>query len=319
MPTKSLQTAVIVLFFGVLQARADCNPHDFAEIEELQRSPETELAFVLTASEQEYNSLITRGGHSTGTYGLITETKNYREAQDRARTIALATGFDYRTSYATSYFAQHLTSKAYLACLEKDRETPGLRVWLSHREGDFLTFGALWVGSDSKVHTATYDSVPVVDGGTIVSKPDQWMRGKVEEIVVKRSPDNKDIFFNLKVGGETQSTVVVRDPPRTIWNKSPVISQTLMRTTSHGSNPGCYAGEVTDCIFPTKPGSSFVSGSRAITERTSTDLGSYKEDFFVDTPSKVCVRMTQSTGACEVVNIASGRLMAIERYPVAAE
>jgi len=316
--TNSLCTLTIALGMMSLEARADCNPRDFVEITDIQRSPETELAFVLTASQHEYDRIKSRGG-LVGTYGLISGSKTFQEAQDRARAIAQATKFDYRSSYATNYFSQHLAPAGYLECLEKDKVAPGLRLWLNRREGDFLFFGAFWVGSDSSVATAEYDVKPLVDGGKIISSPPSWTKGKTEELVVKKEVDDQDVFLNLRVGGQSKSIVIVKEPPRVVWNTTPVKSPLLMRTGSHGPNPGCSAGQVSDCIYPTRPGGAFVPGSRAITERSSSDPSTFGEDFYIDRPNQVCVKMTQSTGACEVSQSAQGRLMALERYPEAAE
>src|SRR5262249_17227915 len=151
-----------------LEARADCNPRDFVEITDIQRTAETELAFVLTASQQEYDR-IKSGGSSGGAFGLISGSANYQEAQDRASAIADATKFDYRSSYATNYVSQHIAPpRGYMACLEQERAAPGLRLWLNDREGDYLLFRAFWVGSDSSVPTAGYDAQPSVDGGMLI-------------------------------------------------------------------------------------------------------------------------------------------------------
>jgi hypothetical protein len=192
---------------------------------------------------------------------------------------------------------------------------PVPQVWLNSREGDFLSFGAFWVGSEAN---AKYDAGPIVDGGTIISKPDSWEKGKVDEIVVKRTGNN-DIFPSLKVGGQNKSIVMVRDPPPVTWTTKPVISERLMRASSHGPNPGCSAGQVADCIYPTRPGGLFVPGSRTITERRTSDPSHFGQTFGPDTPTQVCVTMTQSTGACEVTQSAEGRLMALERYPEVRE
>jgi hypothetical protein len=127
------------------------------------------------------------------------------------------------------------------------------------------------------------------------------------------------MFINIKVGGQVGSIVVVKDPPSIVWNSAPVRSSVLMRASSHGPNPGCSAGTTRDCIYPTRPGGTFVPGSRAITDRYSSDSAKYGESFDVDRPDQVCVSMTQSTGACEVTQTAQGRLTAIERYPAPAD
>jgi hypothetical protein len=134
------------------------------------------------------------------------------------------------------------------------------------------------------------------------------------------SPDQKIDLNNLFIlylqpypksksanSGGSSSTVVMI--------KSPVLSITLMRTSSHGPNPGCSAGVAQDCIFPQHPGGKLIPGSGAITEGSSSDPAHYGEVFYISTPDQICVRMIQSTGACEAAQVAQGRLIAVEEYP----
>jgi hypothetical protein len=316
---KAFLAAMVALVATSAGARADCNPRDFLvqDVAAIQQSGETELAFVLTATETEFNAAKQNAGESL--YGLL--KLSYGEAQEKARQIAQGTKFDYKSSYTTSFFSQTLSPKAvaaYVDCLQRDKETPGIRLWLEARQGDYFTFGAFWVGSDTSVLAANYDAKPKVDGGEVVSMPDTWSRGKTEEIVVKRTGNN-DMFINLRVGGQSRSQVIVKDPPVVTWNTTQVTSPRLMRASSSGPNPGCSAGTATDCITPIKPGGSFVPGSAAVTERTSNGPAAYREEFYINTPGQICVRMTQSTGACEISFTATGRLSAVERYPQAAE
>jgi hypothetical protein len=319
MRTSSFLVAIAALGATSIDAKAECSPRDFLvkDVVAIQQSGETELSFVLTSTEMEFNAAKQNAGASL--YGLLGLT--YGAAQERARQIAQATKFDYRSSYAASYFSQTLAPTAvaaYVACLQGDRETPGIKLWLDSRQGDYLTFGAFWVGSDISIPTAKYDAPPLVDGGTVVSMPDAWFKAKSEQIVVKRNGNN-DMFVSLKVGGQSRAQVIVKDPPAVAWYTTQTASPRLMRASSSGPNPGCSAGVATDCIIPTKPGGSFVPKSAAVTERTSNDPSTYGEAFYIDTPGQICVRMTQSTGACEVSHTATGRLSAIERYPQATE
>jgi hypothetical protein len=207
---------------------------------------------------------------------------------------------------------------AYVECLDKDKNTPGLALWLQSRDGDYLTFRAFWVGTDTSVPAAKYDAPPLVDGGTVVSKPDAWIKGSTEDIVVKRNGNN-DLFISLRVGGKVKSKVIVKDPPDVVWDTKPVSSEHMIHAASHGPNPGCSAGAATDCIYPIRPGGYFVAGSGSMTERSSSDPGTYHERITTDTPNKICVEMIQNTGACEVNQSAQGRLTALEKFPRAAE
>ncbi|MDA9399709.1 MULTISPECIES: hypothetical protein [Bradyrhizobium] len=312
--------SAVALFAFTNYAEAQCDPRAFLvqEMKDIRATGETELAFVLTASQEEFDQA-KKSGALSGSYGLISGSGSYAEAKEKAVRIAQATKFDYRSSYATSYFSQTYSARAiaaYESCL--NHKSAGLPIWLRSREGDFLTFEAFWVGRNLDDANANYDAPPLVKGGTLVSKPEKWTQGKTEQIVIERT-GNGDVFLQLKVGGETNSKVIVRDPPQVVWDTQPVTSDTVMKTCSHGPNPGCSAGQVGDCIHPKHPGGYFVQKTRSVTQFSSSDPGRYSEQYDQDTPAKVCVKITQSTGACEVTQCAQGRLTANETFPRAAE
>lgn len=303
-------------------AQAECNPRDFIvkEIQDIQLTSETEIAFMLFATEEEYNV----AKESIGVEGfsdIIKGSANYSEARERARRVAQATKFDYSSSYALNYFVQNLSPKAldaYVACLERDKEKPGIALWLHRREGDYFVFRGFWVGSNAELPVGDYDDEPKIDGGEIVSRPDKWIKAKTEEIVVRRD-GNRDIFLRLKVGGQTKSQIIVKDPPPVILSTQAVYSDRVISTASFGPDPGCVAGEATDCIEPRNPSGYFVYGTATVSERETTYSAGYTEDFYINTPDRVCVKITQGTNACNVQYTAKGRLSAIERYPVSAQ
>ncbi|MCK1541620.1 hypothetical protein IVB12_06405 [Bradyrhizobium sp. 179] len=311
----------LVTFVGSVAAYADCNPKDFMvqETTSIQQSGSTELAFVLTATQQEYESA-KKNIAGSGSYGLFSGALSYGQAQEKARQIAESTKFDYKNSYASNYLAQSLSGKAldaYVECIEKDKEKPGLALWLQSREGDYFTFRAFWVGANTNLPAAKYDAPPIVDGGSIIGKPDAWLKSKTEEIVVKRNGNN-DMYLNLKVGGQYKTRVIVKDPPAVVWAKQPVLSKKMMTASSHGPNPGCSAGSDSDTIHPLHPGGYFVANTRTTNHATS-DPSRYGETFTVDRPDQVSVTITQSTGACEVNQTAKGQLQAVETFPTAAD
>jgi hypothetical protein len=172
----------------------------------------------------------------------------------------------------------------------------------------------LWNSPDSKTLVSPYDTAPALDGGRIVGKPDAWQSGRQEEIVVKRE-GNSDVYLNLKVNGQSVTQIIVKDPPLVSWERAPVISQVLMKTGSHGPNPGCSGGEVADCVFPLHPGGALILDSAALVDRNSSDPSNYNETFYLKSPNQICVKMRQSTGACEVTQTAQGRLTALEEFP----
>jgi hypothetical protein len=317
----SFLSASAVLAIISTSATAECDPRVFLvqDIASIQRSGETELAFVLTATREEFDRAKQSAGLG-GSYGLISGSANFDEAKEKARRIAETTRFDYKNSYAESYFSQIISPTAmtgYLACLNAQREKPGMALWLSDRKGDFITFKAFWVGRDTNVGQANYDTDPVISGGSIVVRPEIWRKGVDEEIVVKAN-DNEDMLLSLKVGGEGASIVIVKEPPAVVWQNEPVISEKPMAVITSWSNP-CSAGQQRQCIFTKHPGGSFIAGSAALTNRSTSDPSRYSEKFDYVNPTQICGTITQSTGACELRQAASGTLMALETYPTAAD
>lgn len=303
------------------QANADCNVKDYLvqDVTSIQQSGATEIAFVLTATQAEFENA-KKNAAGSGSYGLISGALSYGEAQEKARQIAQSTKFDYKSSYASNYLNQSVSGKAqdsYIQCLEKDKERPGLALWLQSRDGDYFTFRAFWVGSDTNVPAAKYDAEPIVDGGTIIGKPDAWLKAKTEEIVIKRTT-NTDFYLNLKVGGQSRTKIIVKDPPAVVWVKQQVVSKKVMTAASHGPNPGCSAGSDSDTINPLHAGGTFVANTRT-TNHSTSDPTRYSEIFSVDRPDQVSATITQNTGACEVTQSARGQLQAIETFPQAAE
>ena len=61
-----------------------------------------------------------------------------------------------------------------------------------------------------------------------MEKPATWTKGKTEEILVKRN-GNEDFYLSLRVGGESKSFVIVKDPPTVTWVKTPVMTCPLQR------------------------------------------------------------------------------------------
>jgi hypothetical protein len=317
--TNSLIAGLLILGASSTAARADCNIRDYIvqNTTSIQQSGATELAFVLTATQSEYENA-KKNFAGSGEYGLFSGALSYGQAQEKAREIAQATKFDYKGSYASNYLSQSVSGKAldsFAQCLERDKETPGLALWLHSRDGDYFTFRAFWVGADTNIPAAKYDTAPILDGGTLIAKPDAWLKAKTEDIVIKRDKNN-DFYLNLKVGGQTRTKVIVKDPPAVVWMKQPTVSHKVMIAASHGPNPGCSAGQDSDTINPLHPGGSFVPNTRT-TNHSSSDPGNYRETFPVDRPDQVSVTITQSTGACEVGQSAKGQLQAVETFPQA--
>jgi hypothetical protein len=172
-----------------------------------------------------------------------------------------------------------------------------------HGDACFAYFNKIW-------------GIPIIDGATLISKPDTWVKGKTEQVVAKRNGNN-DFYLNLKVGGQNNTIVAVADPPDVIWLKQVVISPKKMSVASTYSNP-CTGTSDSDTIYPLHPGGYFVANTRTL-NRSTSDASHYSETFTVDRPDQVSATIYQSTGACEMRQSATGQLQAMETFPQAAQ
>jgi hypothetical protein len=178
-----------------------CDIRDFlvTDITAIRQSAQTELAFVLTASQMEFNKTKTAGGIDV--FDLF--SLDFNQAQAKAQQIAQAINFDSKASYTSSYFSQTVDPMAigaYEKCL--DHNTPGMYIWLSDRRGDYYIFTAFWVGDDTTQQTGKWDTPPTVTSpAQILSSPDQWHKG-VEDTVVVQNDGKSGFFLMAKVGGK---------------------------------------------------------------------------------------------------------------------
>src|SRR6266446_1873067 len=163
--------SAVALLVAASAARADCNIKDFIvqDVISIQQSGSTQLAFVLTTTESQYESAKKNIAGSADFFGLFSGGLTYGQAKERARQIAQATKFDYMTSYASSYLSQTVSGKAlddYVQCLEKekDKNVPGLRLWIQKREGEYFTIRGFWIGANPNTPEAKYDAPPIFDG-----------------------------------------------------------------------------------------------------------------------------------------------------------
>jgi hypothetical protein len=193
--TRATATAVPFVWVAALlvaasAAKADCNIKDFIvqDVVSIQQSGTTQLAFVLTATESEYQRAKTNLAGGADVFGLFSGNLTFGQAKERAREIAQATKFDYMTSYATSYLSQTTSGKAldnYVQCLENDKNGPGLRLWLQKREGEYFTIRGFWIGANTDTPEGKLDA-KIIDGGRLIGEPGVWKKAKTEEFVVKR-------------------------------------------------------------------------------------------------------------------------------------
>jgi hypothetical protein len=286
----------LALMVTASAARADCNIKDFIvqNVVSLQQSGSTQLAFVLTATESQYDAAKKNIDTGADVFGLFSGNLSYGEAQQKAQQIATATKFNHESSYAESYLSQTVSGKAldaYIQCLTNDKESPGLRLWLQKNDGKYYTIRGFWIGANTDTPDAKYDATPLIDGGTLIGQPDDWKKAKTEEFVVKS--DSKDGFYlNMKVGGESKTLVVVPNPPDVTWLKQLVVSSKKLSAASTWSNP-CSAGQDSDTIYPLHPGGYFVANTRTVNHSTNNPA-KYNENFTVDRPDEVSVTITQT-------------------------
>jgi hypothetical protein len=71
-------------------------------------------------------------------------------------------------------------------CYEKDKDTLGLRMWLSERKGTFYTFKAFWIGGPNEAGELKGEQIH--RNANIVSIPTTWPRALTQEIVVEKEP-----------------------------------------------------------------------------------------------------------------------------------
>jgi hypothetical protein len=245
---------------------------------------------------------------------------DYERAKKSALRLAQTTKFEYSSNYSLNYLTQTLSGKArdmYIECLEKDKERPGLAIWLDRREGDYFFLNAFWVGDEGQAYGEYDPDYPVSDSINIVAKPKNWPKGSVKEIVFKKNP-NSDGFFSLSVSGKAKSYIAVHDPiPVKITNHE-VLGPTLRAQTAHTGGQ-CEGGGAIGCVTPQKPGGFLVPGSGHLNNFSAALINAAGFSATFDTPDQICIRLYASTGDCRRGNVATGTVAAIESYPEAAE
>ena len=298
------------------QSAVSCDIRDFIvnDITSVSQSSQTELAFILTSSESEFNKAKEHG--ILDVFDLF--SLGYNQAKSKAQQIAESINFDSKSSYAESYFSQTIDPsaiQAYEECLTHD--TPGMYIWLSSRQGNYYTFKAFWVGDNTLQQIGKYDIKPsVTSPAKLIYYPEQWTKGVDNDIIVESNGKN-DFLLLTEVSGKLGKFVIVHDPPNFSWRTKPVVSKNLLHAVTHGPNPGCSAGSAKDCIYPDEIGASFIPSTVAMVDSYTSDPSGYSNPFYKDSSVQVCVKMTQNTGACEAPQSAQGRLTALEKYPVA--
>src|SRR5262249_761848 len=155
-----------------------------------------------------------------------------------------AVRFNYNRDYYANYLSQTISGnalQAYIACLDRSRQTPGIVIWLDKREGDYFSLNAFWVGDRGESIGKFDQGFLLIDNGTVVAKPETWDTGKNVQIVIKKTPD-VDAFLNVGVNGKRRSLVLVRDPRVVTMATAQVIGQRLSANSNNVSGTVCGAG-----------------------------------------------------------------------------
>lgn len=310
--SKTLCTsfAFLAIWLGVEpEVMAQCHPNHFLIQDQtiIQQSEQVQIAFVLTATENEFNS-------SKGQLGFF-EKLSFGQAKEAARQISQTTKFDYAGSYAINFLQQSLSGKAlegYADCLTRDKEHPGIAAWLSNRQGEFYTIDVFWVGVTPQ-GTANNDAPIKVINGELIEAPKQWVRALTERVVIRKKPA-ADAFVTFQIGGRTGGISIVHEAPALLSRA--IVSPDLLQAESyHVNSRVCGGRAVQGCIRPPDKNGFLVPGSGALGDANIGDPSHFSSEVSVDRPEQICMKITQSTGCCECRFKATGHLTAIEQYP----
>src|SRR4051812_46023078 len=137
-------------------ARAQCIPADFMiqDKTHIVWTEQLKISFLLTASKEQYEAA-RQSWNVAGGYGLFYGSLDYDQAKSSALKESQTRKLDYDYATFLDYTSQRLSpeaTKMYVACLDKDRQKPGLVIWVDKRErGVYYTLNAFWVGGNEVV------------------------------------------------------------------------------------------------------------------------------------------------------------------------
>ena len=203
----------------------------------------------------------------------------------------------------------------YSACLEMDKSTPGLRIWLSKRQGDFFTLRAFWVGGTEGQGEGRVVGEPKVKNVEIIELPTVWPRGTPQSIVISKTSNN-DAYFSLNVDGKQQTYIILHDPPPALPVASHVISGQKIEVENEHSEGTCKGVKKQGCVTPQTPGGFLVPGSGVLTDFSMARPDEYKQTVEVNRPEQICISLLVTTSDCPKTNRGEGVVSAIERYRI---
>jgi hypothetical protein len=300
------------------EAVAQCDPVQLIaqDIRNAVITNDMKIALALTMSKEQYDSAL-QGAEGAFSFGPFSGSGTYEQARQSAIKEAQSSKFLRDRSYYSSFIAQRLppvAAQKYSQCLEQDKTTPGLRIWVDGRHGDYFTLKAMWVGDG----IGRTKGIPIADNVTVVQNPTEWLSGKVQQLIVKKKDSDSDSIFGLTVNGQTATVTLLGEPPIVQMIEQIVTGSRKMVARSGGTSdsrsPFCQRHSVQDCLTPQKPGGFFVVGSGNLTEVRQT--GRVGFGVTKDTPEHICVEIWAATDACEIEVSIEGRATAIERFPM---
>jgi len=307
---------------GYAAGQQTCDPTVFMVREEahIVWSDDMKILFLQSATRGQYDK-VKDTWKSGGSYGPYSGYLDYDKAKTSARKEAEFRKLTFQQHTNLDYLSQRLSPEAvrmYGECLEKDKSSPGIRIWLRERKGDDYYLNVFWVGNDSKMGEGKETGTPIERKLKILQRPNSWPKGDVQEIVVTKAPTD-DGYIGLEISGQTKGFTLLGEMPE-MTSALAHGKSVKVASGGHGGKT-CGAGRLNkaqSCVLPSHPGGYLVPGSVAASGddlKTNASERNCKTTVVEDTPLRACVEFEARTDACETLVYIQGRATAVERYP----
>jgi len=307
------------------------------DIQHMTLSDAVKLAFLRTASKEQYDTASAKIGGSLA-FGPDEAIISSEQAKRSALKESQLTKFEYNEDFYYDYLSQHLSTVAqqmYSDCLSKEKVGAGLRIWLDHKKGNYWTLNTFWIGTDGGQGIGKLEGQPVVRDAELVPEvPEQWVKGEVQQIVLKRDP-KVDGYLSLRVGGQVQAFVALREPDIVPLATEAVVADNGTSVSTGGAGGKiCPSTPASGCVKPKHDDGYLVVGSGSMIDFASSDGSTMpllvpadptkpngpkrgNWDATVNKPEMICLQIVAKTGDCMTSGSISGRVTAIERFPKA--
>ncbi|GLH78323.1 hypothetical protein SSBR45G_32320 [Bradyrhizobium sp. SSBR45G] len=310
---------LICLGMSIVESQAECSPAFYMAkyVQSLQASNYVQFSFILAATLTEFDlAKKSLAGQSQG--GIISESQSFDEAKSKATRVFGALKLNVGAAQAAKVIAQQLVGPAlqdYVKCITIDEPKPGVTLWQIDRDGDVVTLGAYWLGTNR-------DEVGRLEGETVLRNfewlgkpPTNWKSGAIEKLLlVAKSPEERS-FISIGVNGSSAEFSTFGKLPDVVLLTKEIVGPTLSARSFRASGTVCGAGSSTACVYPTEPGGYLVKGTGRLTDYSAIIGNNAGFSLQVDTLDQACVTLTVSTGACEAANAGQGKISVLERYP----